>query len=105
VDLSHLDSGALQIVLDLTFTAMGACGSGVWTWGSCACRPCVVHGVTHMSALDIRSRVLRGNVPGHRLPGCEYVGPTRTSGPLRGCMSHLAQFRIWSVVAHVYIMT
>jgi len=42
-------------------------------------RPCRVHSVTHVPTLDVWSRVLRGNVPGHRLPGCGFVGPTRTS--------------------------
>jgi hypothetical protein len=51
----------------------------------------MVHGMAHVLALDVRSRVLRGNIPGHRLPGCGcVVGPMRTSGPLSGCMSHLA---------------
>lgn len=43
-----------------------------------------MHGVAHVSALDVRSRVLRDNVSGHRLPSSGYVGPTRMSGPLRG---------------------
>jgi hypothetical protein len=50
----------------------------------CACRPCGVHGVAHVPALDVRSRVLKGKVPGYRLPGCECVGLTRTSVSLRG---------------------
>ena len=43
-----------------------------------------MHGVGHVPTLDIWWYVLRGNVPGHRLSSCEYVGPMRTSGPLRG---------------------
>jgi hypothetical protein len=43
-----------------------------------------VHDMAHVSALDVRSCVLRGNIPGHHLPGCGCVGPTRTSVPLRG---------------------
>jgi len=43
-----------------------------------------VHGMAHVLALDVWSCVLRGNVSGHRLPGCGCVGPTRTSVPLRG---------------------
>jgi hypothetical protein len=43
-----------------------------------------VHGMAHVPALDAWSHVLRGNVLGHHLRGCECVGPTRTSGPLRG---------------------
>jgi hypothetical protein len=62
-----------------------------------------MHGMAHVPALDIRSHVLRGNVPGHRLPRCGCVGPTRTSVPLRGCMSHPAQFGIWPVVAQVHV--
>jgi hypothetical protein len=79
----------------------------------CARRPYGVHGMAHVPALDIWSRMLRENVPGHRLPGCGCVGPVRlhmlrgnvpnhrvpgcgcvgsirTLGPLRGCMSHPA---------------
>ena len=52
----------------------------------CLCRPCGVHGMAHVPALGARLRVLRGNVPGHRLPGCGCVGPMRTSVHLRGCM-------------------
>ena len=54
----------------------------------CACRPCREHGMAHMPALGARSRVLRGNAPGHCLPGCGCVGLTRTSIPLRGCVCH-----------------
>ena len=43
-----------------------------------------MHGMAHVPTLGARLRVLRGNVPGHRLPGCGCVGPTRTSVPLRG---------------------
>jgi hypothetical protein len=60
-----------------------------------ACRPCGVHDVAHVPALDAWPCVLRGNVPSHRFSGCGCVGLTRTSGPLRvGCMSHPAQFGI-----------
>jgi hypothetical protein len=63
-----------------------------------------VHGVAHVPALDAWPCVLRGNVPGHRLPGCGCVGPTTTSGSLRvGCMSHPIQFGIWPVVAYVHV--
>jgi hypothetical protein len=34
VDLSRLDSRALQMESKLTFVATGMCGSGLWTWGS-----------------------------------------------------------------------
>jgi hypothetical protein len=44
-----------------------------------------VYGMAHVLALNnVRSRVLRGNVSGHRLPGYGCVGLTRTSVPLRG---------------------
>ena len=62
-----------------------------------------MHGIAHVPALDARSRVLKGNVPGQRLPGCGCVGPTRTSGPLRGGMSHPAQFEIWPIVGRVHV--
>jgi hypothetical protein len=48
-----------------------------------------VHGMTHMPALDARSCVLRGDVPGHHLPGRGCVGSTRTSVPLRGGVCHI----------------
>jgi hypothetical protein len=31
--------------------------------------------VAHVLALGARSHVLRGNIPGYRLPDCGYVGP------------------------------
>ena len=43
-----------------------------------------MHGMAHVPALGARLHVLRGNIPGHRLPSCGCVGPTRTSIPLRG---------------------
>jgi hypothetical protein len=43
-----------------------------------------VHGMAHVSALDVRSRVLRGNIPSHHLLSCGCVGSTRMSVPLRG---------------------
>ena len=46
--------------------------------------PTGVHDMAHVSTLGARLRVLRGNVPGHRLPSCGCVGLTRTSVPLRG---------------------
>jgi hypothetical protein len=92
VDLSHLDSRALQMLSEPTFAAMGACGSGRGHGVHCACRPYRVHGMAHVPALDVRSRVLRGNVPDHRLANCGYVVPTRTSGPLKGV--YPAQFGI-----------
>ena len=49
-----------------------------------SCRPCGLHGMAHVLALGAWLRVLRGNVPGYRLPGFGCVGPTRTSVPLRG---------------------
>jgi hypothetical protein len=70
----------------------------------CAWRSYGVHGVAHVPALDIWSRVLRGNVHGHSLLNCGYVRPTRMLGPLRGCMSHLAQFGIFFVVGYVHVM-
>jgi hypothetical protein len=105
VDLSHLDSGALQIVSEPTFAATGACGPEAGHGVHCACRLCGVHGMAHVSALSVRSRVLRGNAPGYRLPYCGYVGPDEDVGFFEGgCMSHLAQFRIWPIVTHVNIM-
>jgi hypothetical protein len=65
--------------------------------------PARLHGMAHVPALDARSRVLRGNIPSRRLPGCRCVEPMRTSVPLRGCMSHLAQFQIWLIVVHVQV--
>jgi len=56
----------------------------------CVCSPYGVHGMAHVLALDARSRVLRGNVPGHCLPSCGCIGPMRMSVPLTGCMSHPA---------------
>jgi hypothetical protein len=49
----------------------------------CACKPCRVHGMAHVSALVARSRMLRGDVPGHHLPSRGCVRPTRMSVPLR----------------------
>jgi hypothetical protein len=46
--------------------------------------PLGVHGVAHVPALEVRSRVLRGNIPSHHLPGCGCVVPMRMSVPLRG---------------------
>jgi hypothetical protein len=40
--------------------------------------------VAHVPELDARLRMLRGNIPSHRLSGCGCVGPTMTSGLLRG---------------------
>jgi hypothetical protein len=95
VDLSRVDSRALQIVSEPTFTATGACGPGAGQGVHCACRLCGVHGVAHVSALGARSRVLRGNVPGYRLPYCGYVRLDEDVGFFEGgCMSHPAQFRI-----------
>ena len=48
----------------------------------CACRPCGVHDMAHVLALDAWSRVLRGNIPGHHFPSCGCVGLMRTSVPL-----------------------
>jgi hypothetical protein len=73
VDLSRLDSGALQMVSEPTFAATGACGSGAGHGFHCACRLCGVHGVAHVLALGAQSRVLRGNVPGYRLPDCQAL--------------------------------
>jgi predicted RNA-binding Zn-ribbon protein involved in translation (DUF1610 family) len=102
VDLSRLDSGALQMVSELTFAATGACGLGARHQVHCACRLC---GVAHVPALGARSRVLRENVPGYRLPDCGYVGPDEDVGFFEGgCMSHLARFGIWPIVAHVNVM-
>ena len=41
------------------------------------------------SVLLSRPCVLRGNVRGHRLPGCRCVGPTRMSGPLMTGVCHI----------------
>jgi hypothetical protein len=64
-----------------------------------------VYGMAHVLALNnVRSRVLRGNVSGHRLPAYGCVGLTRTSVPLRGgCMSHPIQFGIWPMVTYVLV--
>ena len=40
----------------------------------CVCRPYGVHGMAHVPALGARLRVLRGNVPGHRLPAVGVLG-------------------------------
>jgi hypothetical protein len=104
VDLSRLDSGALQMVSEPTFAATGACGPGAGHEVHCACRLCGVHGVAYVSALGARSRVQEGTF---LIIVCLIVGmlgPTRTSGSLRGCMSHPAQFRIWPIVAHANVM-
>jgi len=71
----------------------------------CTCRPYGAHGMAHVPALGAWLCVLRGNIPSHRLPSCGCVGPTRTSVPLRGGgrMSHLAQFGIWPIVAHMQV--
>jgi len=69
-------------------------GKGANMGVHCACRPCEVHGMAHVPALDARSRVLRENVHGHCLPDRGCVGPTRTSVPLRGP----AQFEIWPIM-------
>ena len=50
----------------------------------CACRPYGVHGMAHVPALDVRSCVLRGNIPGHRLPGCGCVGANEDVGSFEG---------------------
>jgi hypothetical protein len=95
VDLSRLDSRALQMVSEPTFAATGACRLGAGHGVHCVCRLCGVHGVAHVSALGARSRVLRGNVPSYRLPDCGYVGPDEDIVFFEGgCMSHPAQFGI-----------
>jgi hypothetical protein len=105
VDLSRFDSGALQMVSEPTFVATGACGPGAGHGVHCACRLCGVHGVAHVLALGARSRVLRGNVSGYHLPDCGYVGPDEDVRFFEGgCMSHLAQFRIWPIVVLVNVM-
>jgi hypothetical protein len=88
----RLDSGALQNGIRADLRSHGCVRARGWTWGHCACRLYGVHGVAHVPALGARSRVLRGNVPGYHLPDCGYVGtdvgPTRTSGSLRGGVYH-----------------
>jgi len=60
-------------------------GHGRGHGAHCACRPSGVHGMAHVSTLDARLHVLRGNIPGYCLPSLRVcVGPTRMSGPLRG---------------------
>jgi hypothetical protein len=54
-----------------------------------------MHNMAHVLALDVRSRVLRGNVPGHCLPDCGCARPTRTSGPLRGV--YVTSGPIWNL--------
>ena len=46
--------------------------------------PTGVHDMAHVPALDARPRVLRENIPCHRLPSCRCVGPMRMSVPLSG---------------------
>jgi hypothetical protein len=105
VDLSHLDSGALQMVSKPTFVATGTCEPGAGHGVHCACRLYGVHGMAHVSALGARSRVLREDVPGYRLPDYGYVGPDEDVGFFEGgCMSHPVQFGIWPIVAHVNVM-
>jgi hypothetical protein len=93
------------MVSEPTFTATGACGPGAGHGVHYACRLCGVHGVAHVPALGAQSRVLRGNVPGYHLPDCGYVGLDEDVRFFEGgCMSHPAQFGIWSIVAHVDVM-
>jgi hypothetical protein len=96
VDLSRLDSGALQNGIRADLHSHGRVRARGWTCGvHCTCRLCGVHGVAHVPALGARSRVLRGNVYGYRLPDCGYVGPDEDVGFFEGgCMSHPAQFGI-----------
>jgi len=83
VDLSHLDSGGVTngIRSDLhgheRVRVTGVDMRLIACVGLAGC-------IAHVPALDVRSRVLRGNVPGHRLPSCGCVGSTRTSYSLRG---------------------
>jgi hypothetical protein len=88
VDLSRLDSGALQMVSEPTFVATSACGPGVGHGVHCACRLCGVHDMAHVPALGARSHVLRGNVPGYHLPNCGYVGPDEDVGFFEGGVCH-----------------
>jgi hypothetical protein len=88
VDLSCLDSEVLQMVSELTFVAMDACGPGAGHGVHCACRLCRLHGVAHVPALGARSRVLRGNIPGYRLPDYGYVGPNEDIGFFEGGVCH-----------------
>jgi hypothetical protein len=88
VDLSRLDSRALQMVSEPTFAATGACGPRAGHGVHCACRLCGVHGVAHVSALGARSHVLRGNIPGYRLPYYGYVGPDEDIGFFEGGVCH-----------------
>jgi hypothetical protein len=88
VDLSRLDSRALQMVSKPTFAATGACGPGAGHGVHCACRLCGVHGVAHVPALGAWSHVLRGNVPGYCLPDCGYVGPDEDVGFFEGGVCH-----------------
>jgi hypothetical protein len=91
VDLNRFDPEVLQIVSEPTFVATGACGPGARHGVHCTCRLCGVYGVAHVPALGARLRVLRGNVPGYRLPDCGYVGPDEDVGFFEGgCMSHPA---------------
>ena len=53
----------------------------------CMCRPYGVHGMAHVLALDARSRVLRGNISGHRLSSCGYpVLRGNVPGPIVGVL-------------------
>jgi hypothetical protein len=88
VDLSRLDSRALQNGIRADLRSHGRVRPRCWTWGSCACRLCGVHDVAHVPALGARSRVLRGNVPGYRLPDCGYVGPDEDVGFFEGGVCH-----------------
>jgi hypothetical protein len=81
VDLSRLDSRALQNGIRADLRSHGRVRAGGWTWGS-------LRGVAHVPAMGARSRVLRGNVPDYRLPDCGYVGPDEDVGFFEGGVCH-----------------
>jgi hypothetical protein len=104
MDLSRLDSGALQMVSEPTFAATGACGPGAGHEVHCACRLCGVHGVAHVLAPG--RTVVCAKEGTFLVIVCLIVGmlgPTRTSGSLRGCMSHPVKFGIWPIVERSWL--
>jgi hypothetical protein len=76
VNLSRLDSGALQMISELTFAATGACRPGAGHGVHCVCWLCGVHGVAHVPALGARS------------PDCGYVGPDEDVEFFEGGVCH-----------------
>jgi hypothetical protein len=63
------------MISESTFAATGACGpeAGMGFIARVGSAECTAWNMCW--ALGARSRVLRGNIPGYRLPDCGYVGP------------------------------